>query len=109
MPQQLQEISQTLPEAQDKPIQPALVVASKRKKQKLSEEDRAVVSAMESLRRELDDLHNRFDNVLDPLLVDSIIYEIQAVHLRHMYYLNLCKERGIICSDFKFENKDPNN
>ena len=78
---------------QDKPVKA-------KKKAKLSAEDQAIVAALVLLREELDNLHNRFDNVVEPLLVDSLAYEIQAVQLRHMYYLNLCKERGIISGGF---------
>ena len=58
------------------------------------------VSSAEILRRELEHLHNRFDQATEPELVDSIIYEMQAVQLRYMYYLDLCKTHGIISKDW---------
>ena len=64
------------------------------------EDDTSIMEAIEILRQELEDLHNRFDQATEPVLVDSIIYEIQAVQLRYMYYLELCKERGIVSEEF---------
>jgi len=54
------------------------------------------------LRRELEDLHNRFDQATEPILVDSIIYEMQAVQMRYTYYLEMCKEQGIVSEEFTF-------
>lgn len=59
--------------------------------------------ATEKLRKNLEALHNQFNQATDPALVDSIIYEMQAVQLRYTYYLNLCKEREIIAEEFIFE------
>ena len=64
------------------------------------EGDASIMEAIGILRQELEDLHNRFDQATEPVLVDSIIYEIQAVQLRYMYYLELCKERGIVSGEF---------
>ena len=64
------------------------------------EDDLSVTSSADILRRELADLHNRFDQATDPMLVDSIIYEMQAVQLRYMYYLDLCKARGIVSKEW---------
>jgi len=61
-----------------------------------------VRSSIEILRRELDDLHNKFDQATEPILVDSIIYEMQAVQMRYMYYLELCKAQGIVSEEFSF-------
>ena len=65
-------------------------------------DDLSVVSFIGILRQELGDLHNKFDQATEPILVDSIIYEIQALQLRYMYYLDLCKERGIVSKEFSF-------
>jgi len=61
-----------------------------------------VLATIESLREELAMLHNRFDQAIAPMLIDSLIYEIQAVHIRYEYYLNLCKERKISIKEFDF-------
>ena len=62
----------------------------------LTEEDLYIVTNADRLKKELDFLHNRFNEATDPFLVDSLIYEIQAAQLRYKFYLELCKERGII-------------
>ena len=59
-----------------------------------------VISSTDTLRRELEVLHNKFDQATEPALVDSIIYEMQAVQLRYMYHLDLCKERGLVCEEW---------
>ena len=68
-----------------------------------TEDDKSIKLAIKTLRWELEDLHNMFDQVTEPMLVDSIIYEIQSVQLRYMYYLNLCKERGIVTEEYDFK------
>ena len=84
----------------ESPIKPRLEIFPKRPIYS-SEDDKSVITSTETLRRELDDLHNRFDQATEPILVESIIYEIQAVQLRYIYYLNLCKERGLVCDRWK--------
>ena len=59
------------------------------------EDDKSVIMSTETLMKELDDLHNRFDQATEPILVESIVYEMQAVQLRYVYYLSICKERGL--------------
>ena len=66
------------------------------------EDDSSVMSCIEALRKELEDLHNRFNQATEPVLVDSIIYEMQAVQMRYMYYLDVCKSRGIVCGEYTF-------
>jgi hypothetical protein len=63
----------------------------------LSVEDEQILEAVNTLRRELDQLHNRYDNISDAILVESLIYEIKAAHMKYQYYLNLCKDKGIVC------------
>ena len=67
--------------------------------EKMSDDE--ILATIESLREELAVLHNRFDQAIAPMLIDSLIYEIQAVHIRYEYYLNLCKERGVVIEKFK--------
>ena len=63
---------------------------------KLSEEDMEVVMALEAVQSDMEFLHKCFDNTTDPILVDSLIYEIKATQLKHQYYINQCKEKGIV-------------
>lgn len=77
------------------------VLDMRRKPGYLDAEDNQTVSrSVETLRRELEALHNIFDQVTEPALVDSVIYEMQAVQLRYTYYLELCKERGIVSMEY---------
>lgn len=48
----------------------------------------------EMMRERLGDLYSILDNVVEDELIDSVIYEIQAVNMRYHYYLRVCKERG---------------
>jgi len=80
-----------------------VIEKKERLRRPIVEDDLSVKLAIEALRRELDDLHNLFDQVTEPMLVDSIIYEMQSVQLRYMYYLELCKERGIVSEAFSFD------
>jgi hypothetical protein len=63
----------------------------------LSQEDEEIIEAVNTVRRELDYLHNRYDNTSDEILVESLIYEIKAANMKFQYYINLCKDKGIVC------------
>ncbi|WP_250228775.1 DUF2508 family protein [Anaeropeptidivorans aminofermentans] len=69
--------------------------------EKITYEDYEIVSALEKLSAELQSLHNCLDNITDPVLIDSYIFEIQAINLRYKFYLERCKEKGIIANSFK--------
>ncbi|MCL2398448.1 MAG: DUF2508 family protein [Defluviitaleaceae bacterium] len=82
------EVREHLLDEQGKPV--------KLSKLTVEEENLSIMSAAEALRWELDDLHSRFNEAIEPLLIDSIIYEIQSVQLKYMYYLDMCKKKGLI-------------
>ncbi|MCL2841090.1 MAG: YaaL family protein [Defluviitaleaceae bacterium] len=63
---------------------------------RLSREDMEIVAALEAVKSDMDFLHNCFDHTTDAILVDSLIYELKAANLKYKYYLNLCKEKGIV-------------
>ena len=67
------------------------------KPQKLTSEDMEIVAALEAVRSDMEFLHNCFDQTTDAILVDSLIYELKAANLKYQYYLNICKEKGIVC------------
>jgi len=71
-------------------------VKEKKASKKLTREDAEIVAALEAVRSDMDFLHNCFDQTTDAILVDSLIYELKAANLKYKYYLNLCKEKGII-------------
>jgi len=78
----------------------AVTKQEKRKKSKrLSREDIERVAALEAVRSDMEFLHNCFDQTTEPILVDSLIYEIKAANLKYQYYIGQCKLKGIICAD----------
>jgi len=66
------------------------------KSQKLSFEDMEIVAALEDAATEMAYIHSCFDHITEELLIDCLIYELKAVSLRHTYFLELCKEKGIV-------------
>jgi len=69
------------------------------KSKRLSAEDIEIVAALEAVRSDMDFLHNCFNHTTDPILVDSLIYEIKAAQLKYQYYIGICKEKQIVCGD----------
>ncbi|MCL2223397.1 MAG: YaaL family protein [Defluviitaleaceae bacterium] len=67
-----------------------------RKTKRLTREDMEIVAAIEAIRNDMEFLHNCFDHTTDAILVDSLVYELKAANLKYQYYLNLCKEKGIV-------------
>ena len=83
------------------PISYTPITALKDKgKKRLTREDIEIVEALEAVKSDMEFLHNCFDHTTDAVLVDSLIYELKAAHLKYQYYLNLCKEKGIIHGTF---------
>ncbi len=69
---------------------------SKRKaKSILKAENSELLEKVNKILMELECLNNRFNNVVESDLIDSCIYEINALNMRYTYYVKLCKERGI--------------
>ena len=57
--------------------------------------DAGILEALLRLREEMDIIHSNLDSVTDPVLIDSYIFELKAVHARYQYYSRECKQRGI--------------
>ena len=70
--------------------------SKKSNSKRLSPEDMEIVEALQSVKSDMEFLHNCFDHTTDAILIDSLTYEIKAVNLRYEYYLSLCKEKGIV-------------
>jgi len=66
----------------------------------ISDEDAEIVVALNELNMEIKSLHMCLDSMTDPNLIDAHIYEIKALNMRYKYYLERCKERGIIADVF---------
>ena len=65
----------------------------------LSREDADMMTVLQDVKNDLAYLHNCLDNTTDELLVDALIYELKATHLRYQYYLAQCKQRGIVSGE----------
>jgi hypothetical protein len=64
----------------------------------ISLEDYDIIVNLNSLNSELKSIHSCLDNVTDPILIDSYIYEIKALNMKYKYYLKMCKEKGIVAN-----------
>ncbi|MCL2575583.1 MAG: YaaL family protein [Defluviitaleaceae bacterium] len=74
---------------------------SKRKQKTLSQDDIFILSALEKLQKDLENVHRSLDEVSDPDLIDSFVYELNAINMRYKVYLQMCKERGLVASMFE--------
>ena len=67
-----------------------------KKRTPIAAEDAFILSTLEKLKKDLDIIHRSLDSVTDPILIDSFIYEMNAINMRFKYYLQQCKDRGLI-------------
>ena len=67
-----------------------------KKKATPAPEDIFILATLEKLKKDLDTIHRSLDSVTDPVLIDSFIYEMNAVHMRYKFYLQECKERELV-------------
>jgi len=67
-----------------------------KKKKELSGEDVIILATLERLKKDLDAIYSSLDTVTDPVLIDSYIYEMNAVNMRYKFYLRQCKDKGIV-------------
>lgn len=67
---------------------------------KMEEDDERIRDMLCKVKRELDYVHQEFDYITDDILIDSFIYEIQALNKKYQYYIKLCKERGLVADGF---------
>lgn len=58
-------------------------------------EDLEILYMLEKIKGDLDNLHNSYNQVTEPVLIDSLIYEIQSLNMKYQFYLQKCKERGL--------------
>jgi hypothetical protein len=79
------------------PSAPIRKVNRKSRPNELSAEDEQIIIALNTVKSDMDSLHNRYDQTTDPLLLESIIYELKAANLKYVHFLNMCKDRGIVC------------
>ncbi len=71
------------------------------KASEMDDDNKRIIDMLYDVKKELDYVHQEFDNITDAILIDSFIYEIQALNMKYQYYIKLCKEKGLIASGFE--------
>ena len=72
----------------------------KNQKAELAKEDIFILATIESLQRDLEIIRRSLDAVTDQDLIDSFIFELNAINMRYKFYLQMCKEKGLISAMF---------
>ena len=62
------------------------------KKEKNETTFNPLISELESTKNDLTAAYSNFENAIDPDLVDSCIYELQAIQLRYKFLLTKIRE-----------------
>ncbi|MBQ4069434.1 MAG: YaaL family protein [Lachnospiraceae bacterium] len=62
------------------------------KKEKEETNFNPLISELESTKNDLCAAYSNFENAIDPDLVDSCIYELQAIQLRYKFLLTKIRE-----------------
>ncbi len=71
------------------------------KEVEVDEDSERIKKMLEDVKKELDYVHQEFDYITDDILIDSFIYEIQALNKKYQYYIKLCKEKGLVANGFE--------
>jgi len=71
-----------------------------KRKRVLDGEDIDILATLEKLKTDLDNIYKSLDSVTDPALIDSFIYERNALNMRYKFYLQRCKDKGLVCGIF---------
>lgn len=61
----------------------------------MKNESETILESLEKIKKDLLAIENRLNFITDPILIDSYIYELKALHMRHKFYMKLCKENKI--------------
>ena len=72
----------------------------RKNRKELDGDDILILSTLEKLKKDLDNVHSSLDSVTDPVLIDSFIYEMNAINMRYKFYLRECKSKGLISGIF---------
>lgn len=75
-------------------------IAGKRKKERISPDDRLLLDELFAAKSRLNTVRQRFDYVTEPGMVDSCIYELRSEQERYCYLLDRVRER-----DIRLENR----
>ena len=80
--------------------EPQKIAKKAAKKRALAKEDIMILTTLEMLKQDLSRIHRSLDAVTDPDLIDSFVFELNAVNKRYKFYLQMCKEKGLISAMF---------
>ena len=61
----------------------------------MKKDDKTIIENLDKIKKDLYAIENKLNFITDPILIDSYIYELKALHMRHKFYINLCKENKI--------------
>ncbi|MDR2166964.1 MAG: YaaL family protein [Clostridiales bacterium] len=81
-------------------IAPRQALRHERKRRHLAKEDVSILATLEKLQGDLANIHRSLDAVTDPDLIDSFIYEMNAINMRYKFYLQMCKDKGLVSAMF---------
>jgi isoleucyl-tRNA synthetase len=68
----------------------------KSNKKQISEEDKAILQAIDQIKVDLNSIYKSLDFATDPALIDSFIFEMNALNMRYKFYIEECRQRGLI-------------
>ncbi len=63
-------------------------------------EEYDIVLAIEKIKSDIVCVQKILDNITDPILIDSFLFEEKALNLRFQYYINLCRDKKISVNAF---------
>lgn len=58
--------------------------------------DENILKEIKKVKEEIEKINVLFENVVEPNLIDSCIYELRAIQSKYAYLLRIAKERNII-------------
>ena len=61
----------------------------------MSAEEKEIFVNLQHLGSQLSLLHDQYDFLTDPALIDGCIYEIKAVQMKYKYYVTLCRRHRL--------------
>lgn len=54
-----------------------------------------LIAALRSIEDKMEQTENQLNYATDELLIDSLIFEMEALNKRYAYYLRLCRELNV--------------
>ena len=70
-------------------------------KHHLTEEGREILEVIGEIQEKLEETRQQFDQATDDTLIDSYIYEKNALYKKYEYFLKMAKELGLIAVGYE--------